>query len=171
MADFFGQRFNSRRVQQVSGLTIIVALGGYLLVVTQGAALLLSDLTSLTFTQSLFIAWLSYTLFTMYSGSQGVIITDTLMFLLFAFATTFFIFYIVDDLGGVFSAVEQLTQLESKPKIASWHGVVGPGTEWPTPMDYLIWAVIIDIAWSLVYAVSPWQSSRHLMAKNEHVCP
>jgi sodium/pantothenate symporter len=29
--------------------------------------------------------------------------------------------------------------------------------------------VIIDLAWSIVYAVSPWQSSRHLMAKNEHV--
>ena len=169
VADFFGRRFNSRRVQQVSGLTIVIALGGYLLVVTQGAAILLSDLTNLSYGQSLIIAWLSYTFFTMYSGSQGVIVTDTLMFLLFAFATVFFIGYIVDDLGGIFVAIENLTQLDSKPDIASWHGVVGAGTEWPTPMDYLIWAVTLDIAWSVVYAVSPWQSSRHLMARNEHV--
>lgn len=36
-------------------------------------------------------------------------------------------------------------------------------------MDYLIWAMVIDVSWMIVYAVSPWQSSRHLMAKNEHV--
>lgn len=36
-------------------------------------------------------------------------------------------------------------------------------------MDYLIWAIILDLAWGVVYAVSPWQSSRHLMARNEHV--
>jgi sodium/pantothenate symporter len=62
-----------------------------------------------------------------------------------------------------------MAQLESKPGIASWSGIVGPGTEWPTPMDYLIWAFVIDLAWSAVYIVGPWQAGRHLMAKNEHV--
>lgn len=169
VADFFGKRFNSHRVQQAAGVTIIVGLGGYLLVVTQGAAILLSDLTDLTYFQSLLLAWLSYTMFTMYSGSKGVILTDTLMFLLFTFATVFFVGFIVSDLGGVSTAIENLAQNESKPDIASWHGIVGPGTEWPTAVDYLIWAVILDLAWGVVYAVSPWQSSRHLMAKNEHV--
>ena len=37
VADFFGQRFNSHRVQQAAGFTIVLGLGGYLLVVTQGA--------------------------------------------------------------------------------------------------------------------------------------
>jgi sodium/pantothenate symporter len=36
-------------------------------------------------------------------------------------------------------------------------------------MDYLAWILILDIAWSIVFAVSPWQTSRHLMARNEHV--
>ena len=45
VAEFFGRRFNSHRVQQASGITIIIGLGGYLLVVTQGAGILLSDLT------------------------------------------------------------------------------------------------------------------------------
>jgi sodium/pantothenate symporter len=169
VADFFGQRFNSRRVQQVSGIIIVISLGLYLLVVTQGAAILLSDLTALKFWQGLIVAWLSYTVFTMYSGSKGVILTDTLMFLLFAFASVLFMFYLVDDLGGIFVAVENLAQLDSKPGIASWHGVIGEGTEWPTAMDYLIWTITLDVAWSVVYAVSPWQASRHLMARNEHV--
>ena len=169
VADFFGQRFNSFRVQQAAGTIIIVSLGIYLLIVTQGAAILLSDLTDLTYGQSLVVVWLSYTLFTMYSGSQGVILTDTLMFLLFMGATLVFAVYIVSDLGGIANAVENMARLESKPGIASWSGTVGPGTEWPTAWDYFLWAIVIDLAWSAVYIVGPWQAGRHLMAKNEHV--
>ena len=51
VADYFGHRFDSRRVQQAAGLTIILGLGGYLLVVTQGAAILLADLTPLSYRQ------------------------------------------------------------------------------------------------------------------------
>lgn len=169
VADFFGQRFNSFRVQQVAGVIIIVSLGIYLLIVTQGAAFLLSDLTGLSYGMSLLVAWLSYTFFTMYSGSEGIILTDTLMALLFTGATLVFGIYIVSDLGGIAQAIENMASFEAKPGIASWHGIVGPGTEWPTAMDYVIWAVVIDIAWSAVYVVGPWQASRHLMARNEHV--
>jgi len=169
VADFFGQRFNSFRVQQVSGAVIILSLGIYLLIVTQGAAILLADLTDLTYGRSLVVVWLSYTVFTMYSGSKGVILTDTLMFLLFTGASLAFAVYIVSDLGGVANAVENMARLEIKPEIASWHGIVGPGTEWPTPWDYFTWAIVIDLAWSAVYIVGPWQAGRHLMAKNEHV--
>lgn len=169
VADFLGRRFNSHRVQQAAGATIILGLGGYLLVVTQGAAILLSDLTALSYPQAIVISWFSYTVFTMYSGSRGVIITDTLMFLLFTGATVAFAAYVVADMDGIQAAVEGMTRVEEKPDIASWHGTVGPGTEWASPQDYLIWAVIIDMSWGIVYAVSPWQASRHLMAKDEHV--
>lgn len=169
VADFFGQRFNSFRVQQTAGAIIILSLGIYLLIVTQGAAILLSDLTNLTYSQSLIVVWLSYTLFTMYSGSKGVILTDTLMFLLFTGASLVFAIFIVSDLGGVATAIENMAQLNAKPDIAAWHSIVGPGTEWPTPLDYFIWAIIIDLAWSAVYIVGPWQAGRHLMARNEHV--
>jgi len=83
VADYFGKRFNSHRVQVAAGITIIFGLGGYLLAVTQGTAFLLTHVTDFTFTQSLVISWISYTAFTMYAGSRGVILTDTLMFLLF----------------------------------------------------------------------------------------
>jgi sodium/pantothenate symporter len=169
VAEYFGKRFDSHRVQMAAGLTIIVALGGYLIVVTQGAAILLSDLTNLSYTESLIIAWLSYTAFTMYSGSRGVILTDTIMFLLFTISSFFVATYIVDTFGGLAATVESLAAQTDKPGIASWHGIVGPGTEWPTAMDYLIWTLIIDLGWGFSYAVSPWQSSRHLMARNEHV--
>jgi sodium/pantothenate symporter len=169
LAEFFGQRFNSQRMQVLAGITIILALGGYLLAVTQGAAILLSELTGLSYLQGLFVAWVSYTLFTMYSGSRGVILTDTLMFLLFTFASVAAIIYLVDILGGLPLIVEQIVAIEAKKDLLSWHGVIGPGTDWPTAMDYLIWGLAIDLSWALVYMVSPWQSSRHQMARNEHV--
>lgn len=169
VAAFFGERFNSPRVQGVAGVTIILALGGYLLAVTQGAGILLSQLTNITYVQALIIAWLSYTTFTMYSGSRGVILTDTLMFLLFTFASAGAAWFVVSDLGGVSKVMGDLAVLDGKEDLMAWHGIVGPGTEWPTATDYLIWTIAIDASWALVYCVSPWQSSRHLMAKNEHV--
>ncbi|MDJ0907392.1 MAG: hypothetical protein QNI96_15350 [Woeseiaceae bacterium] len=169
VADFFGARFQSRRLQQFAGFTIILGLGGYLLIVTQGAAILLSEITGLPFVMSLLIAWFSYTLFTMYSGSKGVIITDTLMFLLFMTASVVFVFYVVDGFGGLRTAITDLAQLQSKPGLASWTGIIGPGTSWPTALEFVIWVVVVDISWAFVYAVGPWQASRHLMARDEHV--
>jgi len=169
VAEYFGRRFVSKRVQALAGYTIILALGGYLLAVTQGAGILLSEITGLTYVQALVAAWLSYTAFTIYSGSRGVVLTDTLMFLLFTFASVAAILFLVQHFGGWVDVLEGLIALESKPELMSWHGIVGDGTSWPTAMDYLIWGLIIDISWLIVYAVSPWQSSRHLMAKNEHV--
>jgi sodium/pantothenate symporter len=169
VADYFGQRFDSRRVQAAAGITVILTLGGYLIVVTQGAAILLSDLTGLGYTEALIVAWLSYTAFTMYSGSPGVIITDTIMFLLFTLASLVVAVYLVDTFGGFAATVESLATLDAKPDLASWHGTVGAGTEWATPTDLLIWLLAMDIAWGMTYAVSPWQASRHLMARDEHV--
>ncbi len=169
VADFFGQRFNSHRVQQMAGITIVLGLTGYLLVVTQGAAILIADLTGMSYTTAVVLAWISYTGFTMYAGSRGVVITDTLMFLLFTGATIFFVGHLLDGFGGFQNTIEELTRQELKRDLTTWHGTIGPGTDWPTAWDFLIWFVIIDLAWSIVYAVSPWQSSRHLMAKNEHV--
>jgi len=169
VAEFFGWRFDSKPVQAAAGVTIVLGLGGYLLAVTQGAAIILSQLTPLSYIQGLIVAWVSYTIFTLYSGSRGVVITDTLMFLLFTVMSFVAFYYIVESHGGWLPSLQELIRLEEKPDLMSWHGVVGPGTEWPTALDYAIWSVVTGIAWALITAVSPWQSSRYLMAKSEHV--
>ena len=168
LAEFFGHRFNSKAVQKAAGITIVLGLGGYLLAVTQGSAVILSQLTPLTYTQGLITSWVCYTLFTLYSGSRGVVITDTLMFLLFTVMSFVALYFIVDTHGGWLSSITDLVNLENKPGLMTWHGIVGPNTEWLTPRDYFIWSVITGLAWSLVAAVSPWQSSRYLMARSEH---
>ena len=122
VAEFFGKRFNSKSVQAAAGVTVVLGLGGYLLAVTQGTAVILSQLTPLDYNQGLFVSWLCYTLFTLYSGSRGVVITDTLMFLLFTIMSFVAFYYIVENHGGWLASIEALTELENKPEIMSWHG-------------------------------------------------
>ncbi|OXY82626.1 sodium:solute symporter family protein [Oceanimonas doudoroffii] len=168
LPEYFGRRFNSRRVQVVTGITIVVGLAAYLLAVTQGASLIISEVVDIPYGLTLLIVWLGYTLFTLYSGSQGVVITDTLMFLLFTVVAFLALPYIVDGSGGWFDTIQALATYEAKPDIIAWHGVNGDGAYWSTPGEALIWALILGVSWATVLAVSPWQTSRYLMARNEH---
>ncbi len=169
VADYFGKRFNSQRVQTAAGITIIFGLGGYLLAVTQGTAFLLTHITDLTFTQGLIISWVSYTAFTMYSGTRGVILTDTLMFLLFTSVAMLALIFLVQDAGGWIAAVKGLAQVPEKPDLMAWHGMVGEDTPFSSVLHFTLWNITLALAWGMVYAVSPWQSSRYLIARDEHV--
>ena len=118
---------------------------------------------------SIVLVWIGYTGFTLYSGSRGVILTDTAMFLLFSSVALVALYYIIQSGGGWYASIETLAVFKDKPGIISWHGVVGEDSNWKTPADALIWALILGIAWGIVVAVSPWQTSRYLMARSEHV--
>ncbi len=167
IAEYFGRRFDSRRVQVAAGLTIIVGLGAYLVAVTQGAALIVTNITELSYPVALIIVWFGYTVFTMYSGSRGVIITDTIMFLLFSVAAYVALSFVINATGGWITSIDALANFTAKPGIISWHGVTGPDATWKTPAEAMAWAVILGAAWSVVVAVSPWQASRYMMARNE----
>lgn len=169
VAEFFGRRFFSQRVRTAAGITLILGLGGYLMVVTHGVALVLGEITGIPHWAGLLVAWCSYTFFTMYSGSRGVVITDTIMFLLFSVISGVALYYIITSAGGWFDSVEFLATLENKPDILSWHGTLGFGAEWNSPWEAFAWGSTLSFAWGVAAAVSPWQSSRYLMAKDEHV--
>ena len=169
VADYFGQRFNSHRVQAAAGLTIIFGLGGYLLAVTQGAAYLLTQVVDISYQQALVVSWISYTAFTLYAGTRGVILTDTLMFLLFTSMAVAALVYLVHDAGGMSAAVFALAQLPEKPDLMSWAGIVGEDSPFKSGLHFALWNVTLALAWGMVYAVSPWQSSRYLIARDEHV--
>jgi len=98
-----------------------------------------------------------------------VVITDTLMFLLFSSVTIFALYSILDVHGGWLNVLEDLAHLDAKPDLLEWYGELGPERAWQTPAEFLIWYIIVGLAWSFVTAISPWQSSRYLMARNEHV--
>lgn len=166
---FFRARFASRRIQMFAGISIVAGLSAYLLAVTWGMALIITEVTVFSEVAAILMVWASYTLFTLYSGSRGVILTDTVMFLLFSGIIVVTCFFIVDAAGGWFAAIESLATYQEKPGIIAWHGRIGPDVYWQTQWEALIWASILGVAWGIVVAVSPWQTSRYLMARSEHV--
>ena len=166
---YFRARFASRRIQMFAGISIVAGLSAYLLAVTWGMALIITEVTGFSEVAAILLVWASYTLFTLYSGSRGVILTDTVMFLLFSGIIVVTCFFIVDAAGGWFTAIESLATYQDKPGIIAWHGRIGSDVYWQTPWDALIWASILGVAWGIVVAVSPWQTSRYLMARSEHV--
>ena len=166
---YFRARFASRRIQMFAGVSIVAGLSAYLLAVTWGMALIITEVTGFSEVAAILLVWASYTLFTLYSGSRGVILTDTVMFVLFSGIIVVTCFFIVDAAGGWFTAIESLATYQDKPDIIAWHGRMGSDVYWQTPWEALIWASILGVAWGIVVAVSPWQTSRYLMARSEHV--
>ncbi len=169
VAEYFGKRFNSRRVRAFAAITVVIGVGGYLMTVTQGAAMVITWITDITYLPALVAVWLGYTTFTIYSGSRGVVITDTLMFMLFGTIGILALSFIADSAGGWFESVRILADFEPRPGIIGAEGYRGDDALWDAPIDMWVWATIIGFAWALVVAVSPWQSSRYLMARDEHV--
>ncbi len=168
VAAFFGNRFASRRVQSVAGLTVVIGCTTYLFIICQGASAIIGQVSDVSYETALLLTWLSVCGFTLYSGTRGVILTDTIMFLLFSLVAFIGLGYIVQEAGGWFATVERLALFEAKPGIISWHGAIGPGADWETKLDITAYFIILGVAWGVVVAVSPWQASRYLIARDEH---
>lgn len=167
--EFFGKRFDSGLLQMITGLTVIIGIGFYLIAVTQGMMLVVQQLTGLSAGVSLLAVWLGYTVFTLLSGARGVLVNDTIMFFIFGIAAVGGISWVIFRAGGPTQAFEKMWVSTDRPDGLAWHGITSGDTYMGSPTDVLVWAVTLGIVWMLVVAVSPWQSSRYLMAKNEHV--
>lgn len=164
--EYFGQRFSSKRVRMLASLTLMVAVTAYLLSAIQGVSTLMTQITGLDYKICVVIAWLAFTVFTVYSGSMGVLITDTLMFLVFLAAALVGIPFIVSHAGGWMEGITSLAKSTTNPGILSWTNNLD--YLYPTGAMNLVWAVVYGVVWAIVVMVSPWQTSRYLMAKDEH---
>ena len=121
--------------------------------------------TGIDYNLCIFLALITFTILTFLAGSKGVLITDTIMFGIFTIASLVAIVVMINKLGGWYHAVESVTKMN--PVLFSWHGdlnhLYGSGIE------NMVWALITGLTWVSVCAIGPWQSSRYLMAKSEHV--
>ena len=167
--EYFGKRFNSPGLQALAGVMVVIGIGLYLVAVTQGLVLVIGQLIDIPEWVLLVIVWASYTIFTFLSGSQGVLVNDTIMFVVFTIAAILGMGWIIGVSGGPVTAMQKMAELTSKPDGISWHGLTGPDNYLGTPTQAVVYAITFGIVWCTVVAVSPWQSSRFLMAKNEHV--
>lgn len=164
ISDYFGLRFDSKGVRALAAVTTIVAVTAYMLSAIQGVATLMTAITDLGYSNCVVIAWISFALFTVWAGSSGVLIVDTVMFLVFLVAAVIGVPFIVDAAGGWFPAIVDLATNVDTPGIISAFGnpdyVASSG-------ESLSWAIMYGIVWAFVVMVSPWQTSKYLMAKDE----
>lgn len=166
MPSYFGQRFNSVRIRRFAGLTTIISLTAYLLAVIQGTGMLMETITGLGRIPCLLISWFCFTSFTFYAGSRGVIITDTMMFIIFLGATIVGGPYVFQAAGGLGDLVANLVaNPNTPPGLLSYHGNPGAGSAF----DIVLYAITMGIIWMVTVGVSPWQAGRNLMARSEHV--
>lgn len=167
LPEYFGRRFASTRVRRLSAIIMLVSVSAYLLSAMQGVATLLTNITGYSYNLCIIVVWFAFTVFTIYSGSPGVLLTDTIMFLIFLLAALAAVPFIVHAAGGWFDGIAALANCETMPGIISWAG--NPDYLYPDGASNLAWGVVYGVVWALVVAISPWQTSRYLMAKDEHV--
>lgn len=164
--EFFGKRFDSKPLRIVSAVTAIVMMTVYLLSVMQGIGTLMTSVTGVDYNLCVILAMIVFTFITIISGSRGVLITDTLMASIFTLSVIVALFMISHKTGGWFSSVRTLATTEAFKDHLSWRGK--PGPLYMTGVENLIWGLNYGVVWMSVCMVGPWQSSRYLMAKDEH---
>lgn len=169
MPEYFGKRYNDFRIRRVAGIITIISLTAYLLACITGVGILMQELTGLSYELCLLLAWFCFTAFTFYSGSKGVLITDTMMFLVFLLAAILAGPYIFKAQGGVGELLTNLMNNPATPEgLLDYHGNVA-GTGATDVFGAMMYAVTMGIIWFITVSVSPWQAGRNLMAKSEHV--
>lgn len=163
---FFGKRFDSPAMKTLSTLTGTFIMLVYSLSCVQGIATLMSVVTGVAYNTCIILSVIAFTLITVLSGAKGVLITDTIMFAVFSVATLVGAGFIAARSGGWMSTVGEMAHYQPVPGILAAGG--NPSYFYPTAKENIIWAAGYGIAWMAVLAVAPWQSSRYLMAKDEH---
>lgn len=164
--EYFGKRFDSNAVKMLSTITGIFIMLVYSLSCVQGIATLMSLVTNIDYKLCVVISVIAFMLITVSSGAKGVLITDTIMYALFSCAAIVGAFLIAGYAGGWISTIGEMANYQPIPDILAGSGNLN--YFYPTATENMVWAVGYGIAWMAVLMVAPWQSSRYLMARNEH---
>ena len=162
--EFFGKRFCSEKMRNLATITAIITMVVYLLSVIQGIGTLMSTVTGVDYNICIVLSLLTFLVVCVSSGSSGVLITDTIMFGIFTLTIVVATFFITSKAGGWYAAAEKLQEL-GKGLLS---GGGNPDYMYPSAAENISWGIVYGIVWMSVCMVGPWQSSRYLMAKNEH---
>lgn len=169
MPEYFGFRYKDNGIKRTSGIITVISMTAYLLASITGVGILMNELTPFSIEVCYLLSWFAFTAFTFYSGSKGVVITDTLMFILFIGASLIAGPYIFKSQGGLSNLLENLVNNPNAPSgLLDFHGNIA-GTGASNKFGAVMYAVTMGIIWLVTVAVSPWQAGRNLMAKSEHV--
>lgn len=164
--EFFGKRFCSEKVRIIATITAIATMTVYLLSIMQGIGTLMNTVTGIDYNVCIVLALIVFVIVSILSGATGVLITDTIMFAIFTIGLVAGAIVITGKAGGWFNIIDKLANFEGKPGLLAWSA----NTEYlyPTGVENVMWGIVYGVVWMSVCMVGPWQSSRYLMAKNEH---
>lgn len=164
--EFFGKRFASIKMRKLAALTAIIMMAVYLLSVIQGIGTLMNAVTDVEYNICIILTLVVFTIITVMAGSTGVLITDTLMATLFTGSLIISAIVISEKMGGWFTAIEMIASNPNTVEYLSWSGE--PTVLYNTGIENILWGLNYGIVWMSVCAIGPWQSSRYMMAKDEH---
>lgn len=164
--EFFGKRFDSRKMRTLAAVTAMVTMAVYLLSVMQGVGTLMNAVTGVDYRICIAVCIAVFTLISVMSGSRGVLITDTMMAAVFTIALVIGVIFIAKNSGGWYGALEQVAANPDTTQVLSWGGK--PGVLYNTGWENIVWGLNFGVVWMSVCMVGPWQSSRYQMAKDEH---
>ncbi len=125
--DFFVQRYPGKGnevIRLFSTAIVLFSMIIYLISVCQGVNVVICDTFGWSKTTAQLIILGVVTVFTMAGGMKGVVVTDTIMFVIFFFAACAVAPFVVKELGGWPAGITAAAS--QTPDLLTWHGGYTP---------------------------------------------
>jgi len=166
--EYFRIRYDSRFLQALGGLVIVVCYILYMIIQIRGFGIVMSELLDINYTLSIFLVYL-FVIYTTFGGLFSVARTDGLNFILFFIGTIVAASIILKDIGGITLMHEKAALIATRPfpdfpNVIERGGLLDPfckGLQRPS----MIFTVCL--AWGLGLAANPQYAIRVSSAKNK----
>lgn len=156
--DFFAERYPKKSVQLITSFIVLVSMTFYTISVLLGTNVVMENILGWSPTVSTLVILGVVTLFTIIGGIRSVVITDTLMFIVFFIGTIIIGSAIVLKLGGIQSTIKQAT--DSIPYVFNWYGKIGKLPALMHLFEVIVTGLVLNMA-------APQLLSRINIAKSE----
>ncbi|WP_432663618.1 sodium:solute symporter family protein [Wukongibacter baidiensis] len=166
--EYFRIRYNSRLLQGLGGLVIVICYILYIIIQIRGFGIVMSELLDINYTLSIFLVYL-FVIYTTFGGLFSVTRTDGLNFILLFIGTILAAFIILKDIGGITLMNQKAGLIATKPfpdfpHVIEKGGLLDPfcnGLQRPS----MIFTVCL--AWGLGLAANPQYAIRVSSAKDK----
>lgn len=158
MPDFFCNRYPSEGVRLISTTIVVISMVLFLITVMMGTNVTLKQLFGWDAQVSMLVTLGIITFFTVVGGMKGVVITDTIMFIVFFIGSMALIPYIIINAGGWPQALQ--TAAEKLPNFVKWTGS-------KTPFEAFWFYLEMNLMSFILVVASPQLLSRVFIAKDE----
>lgn len=156
--DFFAKRYPSRPVQLITSFIVLISMTFYTISVLLGTNVVMKNILGWPPIVNTLVILGIVTLFTIVGGMRSVVITDTLMFIVFFIGTLIIGSAVIIKLGGIESTFAQAK--ESIPYVFNWHGKIGKFPALMHIFEVTVTGLVLNMA-------APQLLSRINIAKSE----